>query len=58
MVTVMMPSIEINEVCEGEMIIIGNWYNQSDKGWLYCDDLAYTDPMLIEKVVLTRSIII
>lgn len=54
----MMPSIEINEVCEGEMIIICNWYNQSDKGWLYCDDPAYTDPMLIEKVVLTRSIII
>lgn len=54
----MMPSIEINEVCEGEMIIIGNWYNLSDKGWLYCDDPAYTDPMLIEKVVLTRSIII
>ena len=36
-----MQNINVFELNENEIGRIGKWYNQSDKGWLYCDDPAY-----------------
>lgn len=41
-VTVIMIDIEITKLYKSEIDKIVNWYNQSDKGWLYCDDPSYT----------------
>lgn len=37
-----MLDIEITKLYKSEIDKIVNWYNQSDKGWLYCDDPSYT----------------
>lgn len=38
-----MQSIDIYKISRSDIDIIVNWYNQDDKGWLYCDDPDYKD---------------